>query len=67
MGVLAMAIDEDKRRLFEAQLRLHGSVTLTKENADDFLAARALTVRPHPERQGLVVIQSSPKPGLTRE
>lgn len=58
-GAWAMPISEDKQRLFEAQLRLNGSVTLTKDNADDFLAARALTVRPHPSRADLVLLERS--------
>jgi hypothetical protein len=43
--------------LYEAQLRSHGSVTLSRANAEAFLAARALVVRPHPTKPGLVWVE----------
>lgn len=49
---------DSRFQLYETQLRLHGHLTLTKENADSFLAARAqIIVKPHPVRSGLVVVE----------
>ena len=51
----------DALRLFDDQLRNHGSITLSRGNAEAFMAARRLVARPDPDRPGLVRIERATK------
>ena len=59
-GDYHVRLASDHFGLFEAQLRTAGSLTLSPDNAERFLAQRALTVRPDPDRPGLVRIEPAP-------
>lgn len=55
--------DEDRLALYETTLRIDGKLRLSQANAEWYLAKIGLTVRPDPERPGLIRIERhSPAP-----